>query len=145
MPKIDIRIAACIIKDNKLLMVRHRKKDKKYWLLPGGRIEYGETLVEALKREILEETGFEVEVGNFMFISEAIPEDVHRHILNIFFEAHIVKGTLKIGNDDILDAVEFIDIDKLDDLVIYPIIKEELKLYIRERKSLGYIGCRWNN
>ena len=141
--KIDIRIAACILKDNKILMVRHKKGDEKYWLLPGGRIEYGETMIETLKRELVEETGLEISVGNLMFMSEAIPKDNHRHIVNIFFEAEIIGGEIKLGDEEILDAVEFIDINKIDEIVIYPLIKDELKQYINNGKPLGYLGCRW--
>lgn len=141
--KIDIRIAACIVKDNEILMIRHKKGDEKYWLLPGGRVEYGETMIETLKREMIEETGLEISVGKLMFVSEAIPEDNHRHIINMFFEAEIVGGEIKLGNEEILDAVEFIDIDKIDEIKIYPIIKDELKQYINDGKPLGYIGCRW--
>ncbi|MFH1962398.1 MAG: NUDIX hydrolase [bacterium] len=141
--KIDIRIAACILKNNKILMVRHKKGDEKYWLLPGGRIEYGETMIETLKRELIEETGLEISVGNLMFMSEAIPKDNHRHIVNIFFEAEIIGGEIKLGDEEILDAVEFIDINKIDEIVIYPLIKDELKQYINNGKPLGYLGCRW--
>ena len=141
--KVDIRIAACILKNNKILMVRHKKGDEKYWLLPGGRIEYGETMIETLKRELVEETGLEISVGNLMFMSEAIPKDNHRHIVNIFFEAEIIGGEIKLGDEEILDAVEFIDINKIDEIVIYPLIKDELKQYINNGKPLGYLGCRW--
>jgi ADP-ribose pyrophosphatase YjhB (NUDIX family) len=141
--KIDIRVAACILKDDKILMIRHKKGDERYWLLPGGRIEYGETMIETLEREMIEETGLEVRVGNLMFVSEAIPEDNHRHIINMFFEAEIVNGKIRLGNEEILDAVEFIDINKLDKITIYPLIRDELKQYINNSKPLGYLGCRW--
>ncbi|MFH1096206.1 MAG: NUDIX hydrolase [Candidatus Desantisbacteria bacterium] len=143
MSKIDIRVAACIIENNKILMIQHKKDDKKYWLLPGGRIEYGETIIQAIKRELIEETGVEISVGKLMFVSDAIPEDNNRHILNMFFEAEIVGGEIRLGDEEILNAVEFIDIDKIDELIIYPLIKEELKQYIKDGHSLGYLGCRW--
>lgn len=145
MNKPDVRVAIVILKEDKILLVQHKKRGRKYWLLPGGRVEFGETLLEAIQREMLEEANIKVEVGNLLFISDAISPEIEtkRHIINIFFEGRIISGELKIGYEKILQRIEFVPISRLDELTFYPTIKEELKKWLRQRKSLGYLGNRW--
>ncbi len=56
----DFTAGAYIVKDGKILLLNHKKLDM--WLQPGGHIEEGETPTEAAKREVLEETGHEIEI-----------------------------------------------------------------------------------
>lgn len=141
MEKPDVRVAIVILKEDKILLVQHKKEGRKYWLLPGGRVEFGETLIEAIQREMLEEANIKVKVGNLLFISDAISNN--RHIINIFFEGEIIAGNLKVGNEEILQCVEFVPINALDELTFYPLVKEELKQWLTNRKPLGYLGNRW--
>ena len=51
-------VAAVMVRDGKLLLIRRGAEPSKgKWSVPGGRVEFGETLVEAVKREVREETG----------------------------------------------------------------------------------------
>jgi len=145
MEKPDVRVAIVIIKEERILLVQHKKKGRKYWLLPGGRVNFGETLIEAIQREMVEEANVEVKVGNLLFISDAISPDIdsQRHIINIFFEGEISAGELKIGDEEILERIEFVPITQLDELTFYPMVKEELKKWLISRKPLGYLGNRW--
>lgn len=145
MEKPDVRVAIVILKEDKILLVQHKKKGRKYWLLPGGRVDFGETLIEAIQREMLEEANIKVKVGDLLFISDAIPtdDDNKRHIVNIFFEGEIISGKLKIGDEEILQRIEFVPIHQLDELTFYPMIKAELKEWLTKRKPSGYLGNRW--
>lgn len=65
---INIRVGAIIQKNGKLLMVSNEKND--YYYSVGGRIKFGETAEQAIVREVLEETGVEMEIDRLGFIHE---------------------------------------------------------------------------
>ena len=141
------RIGVVIIKNDQLLLVRHKKNDKKYWLLPGGGVEYGESIYECAIREVLEETGLKVEIDKILFINESIAPDKSRHIINIYVSAYITGGELRKGDEEILDGLEFIDFDKIEDMTIYPPIGEHLMNFKKNNYELkggiSYLGQIW--
>jgi ADP-ribose pyrophosphatase YjhB (NUDIX family) len=140
--KIRIRVAVLLRKGNQVLLVRHYKNDMKYWLLPGGGLEFGETIENCARRELMEETNLEIEVGDFLFMNESIPPDHHRHVVNLYYEGRILGGELKLGDDKALYEVGFVDIDQIPSLTFFPNVKAELMQYLAadnsiERRSLG--------
>lgn len=79
----QIAIGAIVIHDSALLMVqRANDPGKGLWSLPGGRVEQGEYLADALQREVREETGLEVEIGELAGILEVPGDDLHYVILD---------------------------------------------------------------
>ena len=66
---INIRVGAIITKDNHVLMVRNNRDN--FFYSVGGRIQFGETAEQAVKREVREELGFEMEIDRLGFICEA--------------------------------------------------------------------------
>ena len=81
-----VRVAVCLAAGDRLLLVAHRKGEHRYWLLPGGGVEMGETLVEAARREVREETGVDAEIGRLLIVCDAI-EPGGRHLVNLVFAA----------------------------------------------------------
>ena len=81
-----VRVAVCLTAADRLLLVAHRKPGPRHWLLPGGGVERGETLLQAARRELMEETGIEAEVGRLLIVCEAI-EPGGRHLVDLVFAA----------------------------------------------------------
>lgn len=63
---------AVIIENNSVLAIEKKDNGEPWYLLPGGGQEFGETLVDALKREVQEELGAEVEIGEMILCREYI-------------------------------------------------------------------------
>ena len=93
-----------VIRDGDVLLVRRAYPPRAgEWSLPGGRIELGESLVDAVRRELLEETGIEVEVGRVVEVFDRVHRDdngrVRYHFVIVDFLCRAVGGTLCAGDD----------------------------------------------
>jgi ADP-ribose pyrophosphatase YjhB (NUDIX family) len=82
-----------------LLLVRHDKPDQEpYWVLPGGRLETGETIPECAERELLEETGLEGRFVGVLYVSEFFAED--RHTVDVTARLEVdEEGDAQLGSD----------------------------------------------
>lgn len=100
--------SAAIIRDGRVLIVRRtRMPANGVYTLPGGVVEAGETLVEAVKREVREETGIEIEPAALTGYREVILRDgdnqVSRHFVVLSFAARWLSGEAQL-NDELDDA-----------------------------------------
>lgn len=139
-----IRVAAVIARDDAILLVRHRKDNRDYWLLPGGGVEFGETLPEALVREVAEETGLEVAPRELLLVNDSIAPDGRRHIVHICFAAETTGGTLACRSDDRLQEARFVPLTQLPDITLYPDLREELSASVQGVASGGrYVSSPW--
>ena len=94
----------CLHKDRRVLLIRRGTAPLLgEWSLPGGVLECGETLREAVVREAREETGLEVEPGEMLGIYERVIRDddqrVRYHFVLIDFLCRRLSGDLKAGSD----------------------------------------------
>jgi ADP-ribose pyrophosphatase YjhB (NUDIX family) len=88
-----------------LLVERARPPGEGLWSVPGGKVDAGETLAQAIAREVREETGLVVEVGAFACVVERIADDYHYVILD--YLARVIGGTLAAASD--ARAARFVD------------------------------------
>jgi len=134
-----------ITEERKILLVRHRKGNRLYWVLPGGRLEYGETFHECAIRELKEETGLDVEIEGFVFLSEAIAPDRSRHIVNIYLKGKVVGGIMRLGNEPVLAGVDFIPLSDLERVTLFPPIGKIILDSVPSGFSGGvrYLGNLW--
>ena len=97
--RLRIRVCGICIINKKILLLKHffGKKSHYSWLPPGGGVEYGESVIEALKREFLEETGLIVLVGKLMFVNEFISNPYHA--VELIFSVTKKGGKLFKGFD----------------------------------------------
>ena len=144
--KIRIRVAVAIVRDGKMLLVQHEKNGRRYWLVPGGGLEFGETIEECGKRELREEASLDVKIGDLLFTSESIPPDGHRHVLNLYYEGQVVgNGEPKIALEDaVLCDVQWVDLSDLPHLTMYPSVTNELLEAIEGRILKRSLGNRWD-
>ncbi len=71
--------AGAILRNSSNRILLQRRSDDGFWSLPGGGIEVGETVLECLEREILEETGWQIEVGNLLGIYSNPASQTHKY------------------------------------------------------------------
>ena len=99
-----VGVGAVVLKDDKVVLIKRRYEPLAgRWNLPGGTLEVGETLRAGVARELLEETGLEVEVGPVIEIVDRILRDEQRrvkyHFVLIDYFCRPVGGRLEPGSD----------------------------------------------
>lgn len=140
-----VRVAAVVVKGDSILLVRHEKAGAAYWLLPGGGVDFGEPLAEALRREVREETCLEVSVGDLVLASDSIAPDGSRHVVNLCFEGEVTGGELGQGSDERVVEARYVPVEELQELTLHPDLRAELSRGIESGFASGevYLGERW--
>jgi mutator protein MutT len=107
--------AVSVDADQILLIRRGRGPAEGFWSLPGGRVESGETLAEAVVRELLEETGLQGVCGRLVGWVERIGADYHFVILD--FWVTIVAGSEPAPGSDAAEAA-WVPLDQMAELAL---------------------------
>ena len=133
-----LRAAAIIIEDNSILFATNDSEN--YYYSIGGAIELGETAEEAIKREVLEETGVAYDIDRLAFVQEnffkrndGMLKGLECHEITFYFlmksrGSKQLNSCSKTLNNTIDERMEWLPIDKLDEYEAYPMFfREKLK------------------
>jgi mutator protein MutT len=117
----QVGVGGVVIDGDRILLVQRRHHPRKgHWAVPGGKVSPGEKMRDAVKRELVEETGLEVEVDEVVWVGEIVEESVH--LVLVDFMARVVGGQLSPG-DDATDA-RWVRFDDLDEYQLTPTMYE---------------------
>jgi ADP-ribose pyrophosphatase YjhB (NUDIX family) len=144
-----VRAAALIVTDRRLLLVRQRRQDRTYWLLPGGGVKFGESFAEALRRELLEELCLEIEPGRPLALVEAISDDMVRypkHVVHVIVQATLSDATapVRLGEDPAVLEARYFTREDLHGLTVRPPITPFLEACCDALpRYMQYLGVVW--
>ena len=126
---IRIRCAAVIVRNDDILLVKHEKGGREYWLLPGGGLELGETMAQAAERELREECGVTIRCGRVLFIAETLEPNHGRHIVNVVFLGELLAGEphLATKGDARLVGVAWVNREELERRTFFPDFRKQLR------------------
>src|SRR5581483_10041982 len=99
-----VKARAVILHDGKLVVSRERRRGVEHILLPGGRVRDGESIIEALVREVAEETGLDVIPERLLYVAEVVGS-YGAHDLNLVWLAQLRDARLAV-NPDALVALD---------------------------------------
>lgn len=123
----QLAVSAAIFRDGKVLLVRRaRFPAKGFYSLPGGRVEFGETLDAALHREVDEETALKIKIVGLAGFREVVPgTSGGGHYLIMSFAARWRSGE-PVLNDE-LDDFRWLEPDSLGDLKLTDGLQEVIQ------------------
>lgn len=129
-----------VVRDQKLLMV-NGDGDGSYWCTPGGRLEYGETIEGCVKREVYEETGLSISVGDLFAVNQFHRQDIDFHLVQMFFRTEIEDGELRDDWVDVGGPVHSSRFFSLEELHALPKIYPDFLLdghWVKESGNPGF-------
>ncbi len=136
-----VRPSVAIIENEKVLLMRYRYGETDVYNLPGGNVDAGETLEQTLVRELEEELGIQISVGEMLLAGEVILPQQKTDVLHCVFTASIQSG-VAILNPKETSALEIVwqPIAILPTLAMYPNVAESLQKVLTDKSSMKYVG-----
>ena len=134
--KHKISTGVLVFKDNKLLLVKHVNPENGFtwWVPPGGGIKGTESIFEAAKREVFEETGMDVEIGKIAYIRQLIYKYQCKNVVTIYLTSNSADGKATIENikgkgmdENYIKELKYFTKEELKDINVFPeILKTQM-------------------
>jgi 8-oxo-dGTP diphosphatase len=146
-----LRVSAILRWRGRILLLRHEKGAEEVWLLPGGGVRAGESLLHALQRELWEETGLfprgaEVPLEGPVALVDSIapaPGPIRKHVVHVIFAAD-VSGSLEevTSQDTAVRGHRAFRLQELDAITLHPPIQRFLQRW-QPGDPAVYLGQMW--
>lgn len=144
-----VRVSAILRWKGRVLLCRHEKPGKEYWLLPGGGVNGGESLVDALHRELAEEIGIDDQLpveGPVALVDSIAPQRsfASKHVVHIIFAGDLDGRSLEAvtSRDAAVRGHRLFELGDLDDVVVHPPIQRFLSRW-QPGDPAVYLGELW--
>ena len=144
-----IRVSALLQRGGKILLCRHEKSGREHWLLPGGGVTAGETLISALRRELAEECNLEEAIpleGPIAIVESISPAGAAstRHVVHIIFAAYLGERSLEAvtSQDVAVRGHRLFRTQELNDISLHPPIQRFLARW-QPGDPVVYLGSMW--
>ncbi|MBD0317506.1 MAG: NUDIX hydrolase [Thermoleophilia bacterium] len=144
-----MRVCAILRRGNRILLIRQEKHGDTYWMLPGGGVHYGETLTDALHRELEEECGISEDVqleGPVAVVESISPERAlqRKHVVHLIFAVHLAHPSLEMvaSQDTAVRGHRLFGPEELVDIVVHPPIQRFLARW-QPGDPTVYLGALW--
>ncbi len=151
-----VRVAGLVLIEGRVLLLRQERGGEDYWMLPGGGVRLGETLADALRREVREEIGLEIGVGQPLAMLESISPDLQaysKHVVHVVLagelsaaevaEATVAPFALAVHDSRVWAARLFAP-GEIESLAMRPPIHDFLlDCFKRLPTTMLYLGSRW--
>ena len=133
-----VRAAGILIEDNKILIVKQDVTKTRHWALPGGKLEFGETIEQCMIREMKEETGLDIVVKELLYITDRLHQS--DHIVHIMLLVERIGGQLRSDKEleketEKITELAMVPVDELPDYGFPPAFSELIRLNFPDRGS----------
>lgn len=144
---VRVRGGAIVTRNDSILLIEYEDENGLHYTLPGGGVEAGEGVHDAIKRELQEEASAEVNVGPVAFVHEYIPEkSYHRYgsvpCLTLIFNCELENGSeprMPDHPDPHQIGVKWISYSELSSIQLFPLVNHILLDYCHKRTFAGFL------